>query len=90
MSNPLSVRRVKVQTIDNEGNLLGEPTFGIMAADSYEQVYNDTFQTLAELNDAIDNAESILAAVDGDNQFPEANHDKIGRDNYYGKNWYMF
>ena len=39
MSNPLSVRRVKVQTIDEHGKPVGKPTFGIMAADDYAQVY---------------------------------------------------
>lgn len=88
MSNPLSVRRVKVQTIDVEGNPEGEPTYGIMAADSYGQTYDDTFQTLDELNEAIDNAPSILAVVeDSNNLFPDANHEKIGHDNYYGKDW---
>lgn len=87
MSNPLSVRRVKVQTIDEHGNPEGEPTYGIMAADSYTQIYNDTFESLESLNEAINSAGSILAAVDDDNNFPGAIHENIGTGNYFGKDW---
>ena len=52
MSNCLSVRRVMVQTLNEDGTPDGEPTYGVMAADSYEQVYNDTFGTFDELNQA--------------------------------------
>jgi hypothetical protein len=88
MSNPLSVRRVMVQTLDEQGNPEGEPTYGVMAADGYGQAYNDTFNSVRELNEAIDNSESILSIVDerGD-LFPLANHGKIGHDNFYGKDW---
>ena len=54
MSNPLSVRRVKVQTIDSGGHPEGEPSYGVMAADSYAQSYNDTFESIDDLNDAIE------------------------------------
>lgn len=37
MSNPLSVRRVIVQTIDKDGNPEGPPTYGVMACDNEEQ-----------------------------------------------------
>lgn len=88
MSNPLSVRRVKVQTIDDEGKPEGEPTFGVMAADGYAQTYNDIYPTLEELNEAIDNAKSILEVADGDgDKFPTADHEKIGFLNFYGKDW---
>lgn len=88
MSNPLSVRRVKVQTINEKGEPEGEPTFGVMAADCNVQTYNDSFQTLQELNEAIDDSESILSVVDEDGfHFGEADHEKIGYDNYYGKDW---
>lgn len=88
MSNPLSVRRVVVQTIDEAGKPDGEPMFGIMAADSYAQIYNDTFLTLDALNASIDEAGSILKAVDPSGEhFAGADHEKIGTDNYYGKDW---
>lgn len=88
MSNPLSVRRVKVQTINADGTPDGEPTYGVMAADSNEQTYNDTFQTLEGLNKAIKDSKSILEVVDPDGTlFYGADHNKIGHDNYYGKDW---
>lgn len=87
MSNPLSVRRVKVQTIDENGNPEGEPTFGVMAADSYCQTYNDTFQSLNDLNQAIDDEGSILKVGDNDCVFGGADHNKIGTKNFYGKDW---
>lgn len=87
MSNPLSVRRVKVQTIDKDGNPEGPPTFGVIAADGYAQAYNDTFESLEELNATIARAPSILAVVDSDDEFSSADHEKIGRDNFYGKDW---
>ena len=86
MSNPLSVRRVQVQTLDEQGVPEGEPTYGVMAADDHGQSYNDTFESFAELNAAIEEAGCILDIVDDDN-FPEADREKIGTDNYYGKDW---
>lgn len=88
MSNPLSVRRVMVQNIDEAG----KPTFGVMAADGYGCIYNDTFKSVAALNLAIDEAVaaggSILTVADHDRAaFPNADHGKIGTDNFYGKNW---
>jgi hypothetical protein len=88
MSNPLSVRRVRVQTIDAAGIGRGRPSYGIVASDSHTTLFTDTFETLAALNAAIAAAPSILAVVDDDGVFSEADHGKIGRDNYYGKDWY--
>ena len=84
MSNPLSVRRVRVQTIDAAGNPEGEPSFGVMAADNEEQSYSDSFESLEDLNATIDNHGCILDLVDG---FGEANRDKVGTDNFCGKDW---
>ncbi len=89
MSNPLSVRRVLVQTIDENGDPVGQPSFGVLAADSEMTTYNDSFKTLDELNKAIEGAESILKVADPDGTgFAEANHKKIGKKNFYGKDWY--
>lgn len=82
MSNNISVRRVKVQTINKDGTPDGEPTFGVMAADSYEQAYNDTFATLEELNEEINNTGSILSIVEP--AFNDIDAPHIGTDNYYG------
>lgn len=88
MGNALSVRRVKVQTIDEKGQPEGPPTFGVMAADDYAQGYNDTFESLAELNKEIEEAGCILDILDNAKElFPEANRSKIGTDNFFGKDW---
>ncbi len=88
MSNPLSVRRVIIQTIDEAGKPIGKPSYGVMAADNECCTYNDEFESLEALNKAIEASESILEVADpfGDN-FDTANHAKIGKDNFYGKDW---
>ena len=64
MSNPLSIRRVKFQTINENGEPVGDPTYGVCAADSYASAYNDTFESLDELNKAIEEEGSVLQIVD--------------------------
>jgi hypothetical protein len=86
MSNPLSVRRVKVQTINEKGEPEGEPTYGVMAADGYAQAYNDIYRSLEELNAAIQEAGCILDVVESDD-FDNADREKIGTDNFYRKDW---
>jgi hypothetical protein len=83
MSNPLSVRRVQIQTINPDGTPDGEPTFGVLAADDYDSDYNDCFRDLEELNHEIEQIGSILKIVDH-SKFLDADHDKIGTDNFYG------
>lgn len=83
MSNMLTVRRVKVQNLDEQGNPIGEPTYGVMAADSYESAYDDTFESFAELNTAIREAGSILAIVQGGDAFSDV-ATVVGTDNYQG------
>jgi len=86
MSNPLSVRRVKVQTIDKDGNPEGEPSFGVMASDDYEQVYNDIYESLDELNTAVNEAGNLLSVADDNKSFPDVDRSYIGTDdNFYGK-----
>lgn len=87
MSNPLSARRVMVQTIRPDGTPDGPPSYGVLAADNYEQSYNDSFESLAELNTAIATAPSILGVTQEGNQFDGADHEKIGRGNFYGGDW---
>lgn len=84
MSNCLSVRRVMVQTLNEDGTPDGKPTYGVMAADGYEQVYNDTFGTFDELNTTIEKAGSILGIVSGNGAFSDVNTDEIGTDNFCG------
>ena len=84
MSNNLSIRRVKVQTLDDFGNPEGDPTYGIMASDSYEQAYIDIYSSFAELEQAINEAGSILAAVASGDQFSDLNHESFGAGNFFG------
>lgn len=87
MSNPLSVRRVMVQTIDAAGNPEDAPSYGIVASDNEVTLFCDTWETLASLNDDIDSADSILAAVDFAGGIAFADHARIGKDNFYGADW---
>lgn len=88
MSNPLSVRRVKIQTIDADGNPDGEPTYGVLAADNTIQIYNDSYQSLERLNAEIEDQECILGAIpDWEEYFEFADTVKIGKNNFYGKDW---
>ena len=85
MSNVLSVRRVKVQTLNEAGEPEGPPTYGIMASDGYEQAYIDVFDTFAELQQAIVDAGSILACVCSADQFSDVRREDFGTDNIYAK-----
>jgi hypothetical protein len=71
-----------VQTLDENGKPEGQPTFGVMAADDYEQSYNDTFFSFQELNDEIKQCGCILDLVAG---FTDVDKDAIGPHNYYGE-----
>jgi hypothetical protein len=82
MSNYLSVRRVKIQTISATGEPEGPPSFGILASDDYEQSYTDIYVSLDELNRAIGECGSILEVVGG--EFDGADRDAIGTNNYHG------
>ena len=53
MSNWIGVRRVKFQEIDKRGDPIGEPTFGVIAADDYGGDYADLWRSLDDLNEAI-------------------------------------
>ena len=84
MSNFLSVRRVIVQTIEENGKPDGEPTYGVMAADEYAQSYCDIYGSLEELNKAIEEAGDILSVVDPNGDiFDASGSDQIGFENYY-------
>ena len=74
-----------VQTIDINGKPEGKPTFGVMACDSYEQIYNDIYPTLDELNKAVDEAGDLLTVADEGRLF-DVDRSKIGtQENFYGK-----
>lgn len=84
MANKLSIRRVKIQTLNEFGDPEGEPTFGVVASDDYDMAWNDTFESFAELNSAIQEEGSILEIVDWCDKFDELDPKKIGTDNYFG------
>ena len=81
MSNFLNVRRVKIQEIDETGAMLGNPSFGILASDNYEQQFTDAYSSLDELNQAIREAGNILDVVGG---FDMVSRDAIGFENFAG------
>lgn len=88
MSNPLSVRRIQVQTIGPDGAPDGEPSYGIVASYNETTIFSDEWETLATLEKEIEDAESILGALDPFGEtFPLANHEVIVKDNYYGTEW---
>ncbi len=82
----LSVRRVKIQTIDQNGNAAGS-TYGILAMKG-SQTLCRIFTTLEDMNETINKAKSILDVIDpkGTN-FPTADDNKIGYNNYFGTDW---
>lgn len=84
MSNILSIRRVRVQTLNESGEPEGDPTYGVMAADSYEQAYIDIFDSFEQLTQAIQDAGGIMQVVAAGDQFTDLDHSQYGTDNYYG------
>ncbi len=85
MSNPLSARRVMFQNLKEDGSPNGEPTYGVIVSDSYESGFNNTFQSVAELNAAIEKDGCIARLVE---EFAgEVSPNKVGTNNFYGKNW---
>ena len=85
MAHRISVRRVMFQDINPDGTPDGPPTYGIIASDDYEKTFNNSFNTLSELNDSIEKSGSILTAIGNLETFDDADPSKIGTENYYGK-----
>src|SRR5437870_1538759 len=82
MSNWIGVRRVKFQEIDKRGDPIGEPTFGVIAADDYGGDYADLWRSLDDLNEAIAEAGSLLALLQMDFDVPTDN--PVFKDNFDG------
>lgn len=82
--NNISVRRVMVQTIDAEGNPVDKPSYGVMAADDFAQAYNDTFDSLEELNAKVAETGCLLDVVLESGVFEDVDSSLIGSNNYYG------
>jgi hypothetical protein len=81
MSNFLRVARVQVQEIDEAGNPIGEPEFGVLAMDNYEQGFHLGFQDVETLNEAIEAEGNILDMVSG---FELVDRSRIGTRNFEG------
>ena len=81
MSNTLVVYRVKFQEINAQGAPVGEPTFGICASDNYESDYNNSYNTLEELNAAARETGCLLDLVGG---FEDVDRELVGFENYMG------
>ena len=81
MSNTLSVRRVRVQEIDEQGKDIGSPTFGVLASDNFESNFTDAYDSREELEAAIEEAGSILGVLGG---FDDFDHEKVGKRNFFG------
>lgn len=85
MSNPLNVRRVMFQDLDEQGKPIGEPSFGIIASDNHETDINNAFESFDALNAAIEAKGCIAALCDKFKDF--VNEAVVGVANFYGKNW---
>lgn len=77
MSNPLTVQRVCFQVIDQMGNSIGPPTYGIIAYDDYAVTFTDRYDSIEELNEDIENRPCILSLIDSHRFFGEADPNKI-------------
>lgn len=86
MSNPLSIRRVMVQTINEKGEFEDEPTYGVVVSDNETTLFTDSFFSLDGLNEAVKDAGSLIDIVD-DGSFSEVDRSIVGSDNFYGKGW---
>lgn len=91
MSNMLSVRRVRIQTLDEQGRPEGKPSYGVLAADDYAQTYIDVFRTFEELNQAIEEEAArggcLLDVAGPGDLFGHYDPKAIGTDNYFGGDW---
>lgn len=88
MSNSLTVRRVKFQDINEDGSPNGDPTYGVIASDSYATAMINVFESLGDLNAQIEAEGCILKVIPEHAElFDNADFKKIGTENFYGKDW---
>jgi len=83
VSNYLTVRRVMFQEIDENGIHQGKTTYGVLASDNYAEGYTDIYESLEDLNKAIEEKGCILDVVDN-GDFENVSRDGIGTNNYFG------
>ncbi len=85
MSNPLNARRVMFQDLDEKGNPIGAPCFGVIVSDSYDSGFNNNFDSVEALNAAIEEKGCIAHLCQ---EFEDSvDPGKVGTDNFYGHNW---
>ena len=84
MSNPLSVRRVKFQNLNEDGTPDGKPSYGIIASDNEKMRVNNSFESFELLNAQIEQDGCILDLVGG---FDGFDRKKVSTANFYGKDW---
>lgn len=85
MSNPLSVRRVRIETIDEHGNGLGDFSYGILAFDNDYQAFTEGYKSFADLEKEIQEDKSILLVLGGCNENFDIDPESIGTDNFLGE-----
>lgn len=85
MSNQLSIRRVKVQDLDDNGNPDGLPTFGVIAFDDYECAICDVFESFEDLETFLETNCECLLDVIGKDVFREVDRSKLSFSNYLGE-----
>jgi hypothetical protein len=77
----LTVRRVRIQEIDSAGKEIGQPTFGVLANDAYEQQFTDIYESLEKLNEDARMQGSLLSLVGG---FDGVDTSEVGYENFEG------
>jgi hypothetical protein len=83
-TNWISCRRVKFQEIDKRGRAIRKPSCGVLVADYYVQGYNDSFESLEDLNEAIAEEDMIALLEDVNCDFDVDSDDPRWKDNYAG------
>jgi hypothetical protein len=94
MSNCLTVQLCEIRDTTKDGTPVGYPYYGILAYDGYSGLRLKTFDTPEDRRLAIEESDCTLTAVfDGNKNlareaFGDYRPDVIGKDNYYGGEWY--
>ena len=87
-SAKLTVRRAKIEYLDENGNTIGGPDFVVIANDEVNQAISSAFPDTSMLNLMIDGSQSILQLADiRGSVFFWPDHRRIGLHNYEGTNW---
>lgn len=82
MANCLIGRRVKFQDVDKAGEPVGDPSWGVVVSDDHAMDFNNSFDTLEELNEAIEEV-GILGLVTADFEVADKDHPAF-KDSFLG------